>query len=887
MKNITTRILILLSIIALLCIGWVLYADYTLQGQVELIITNNISSKNTSFDRIVKLEGAPFETFVYDFSLRDDMCDLVEHPDKQWADQYLKSMLHSQNISMAWIFDRDFTCVYETSAITTGHGCSFPLTKQSLRQIVDQRYFHHFFASTPCGILEIRSAPIQPSSDQDRITQPRGFLFAGRLWNDQYIEELSVLTETSVNVRQIVTESAISQPSYDFIRGTVSFSRVFTSWDKVPIFELIVTYDVPILKEISAAGRAHLIQLLIFFVVILTILSSSMIRWVNMPMRRLIRALTLRDLALLKGLETHASEYASLSHLIQDFFRQQEELSSEIKERIKAYDELMNANIKIRAREQELQAINEQLHAANQQLQASQQDLIRAQRLVENIFDAAIDGFIFTDTSGKVLRANRAMASMLGIPVESLNGMHISDLVPHQKGSRNRGSEFLTYLTRDGYVRNFETELQSINGTITVEINGVYITDSDEQTQQGAFFCFRDITEQKRIQEQLRQVQKMEAIGTLAGGIAHDFNNILAGMMGYAELSLEQIAKTDPLRRNVEQIVKLCIRARNLVRQILDFSRKGDEERVPIVMNDLIRETLHLLRASIPATIEIRDTLCDEQIVVKANHTQLHQILMNLAANAADAMSENGGVLEILLSRCTIDSSYEYQCFKIPPGTYAKLTVKDTGIGIAPEHISRIFDPFFTTKEVGKGTGMGLSVVYGIVNNHEGDIRVQSIQGEGTTFEILLPCSEELSKAPPKRYTAFEGGTERILFIDDEIVLVDLWKQTLKALGYRVEAYHECFEALEHFRRDPCGFDLVITDQTMPKMTGDQLARQILQIRPDIPIILCTGYSEKISEERVREIGIKALLMKPIRTYDIAQAIRNVLDQGRYHGDSN
>ncbi len=388
----------------------------------------------------------------------------------------------------------------------------------------------------------------------------------------------------------------------------------------------------------------------------------------------------------------------------------------------------------------------------------------------------------------------------------------------------------------------------------------------------------RDITERKKMEAQYRQSQKMEAIGTLAGGIAHDFNNILAAIMGYTELSIEDSARGISVQHNLDQILKSAIRARDLVRQILAFSRKDMEARAPLQVSPLIKEAIKLLRATLPATIDIRETISRQSGLINANPTQIHQVLMNLCTNAAHAMSENGGVLEIGLSSVFLAERQAADYHDLPEGAYVKVTVSDTGTGIDPHFIDRIFEPFFTTKEFGKGTGMGLAVAHGIVKSCGGDIWVRSNPGKGTTFDVLLPeltdAALEAAPEPPPLLT----GTERILLVDDEKMLLDVGQSMLKSLGYQPTVMLSSKSALEWFQKDPDCFDLVITDMTMPHMTGDKLAEKLMHIRPGIPVIMATGYNEKISEEIVRALGIKALIMKPFNRREISQTIRSVLD---------
>ncbi len=391
----------------------------------------------------------------------------------------------------------------------------------------------------------------------------------------------------------------------------------------------------------------------------------------------------------------------------------------------------------------------------------------------------------------------------------------------------------------------------------------------------------RERTEREDLQAQLRHSQKMEAIGTLAGGIAHDFNNILAAIMGYTELALLEVGEGS-LRSTLAEVRRASGRAKDLVAHILAFSRQGEMTRTPVNVAPIIKETLKMLRASLPATIEIKQTMGQDLGKILADPTQIHQVLMNLCTNASHAMRENGGVLEIGLAQVHLKDEPVLRTFALEPGNYLRLTVRDTGPGIDPAILDKIFDPFFTTKNRGEGTGLGLSVVHGIVTSHGGAIEVQSALGQGTSFALYFPVLENVSEtveaavvdAPPT-------GKERVLFVDDEIALIELGARILVYLGYQVTTSTSSVEALELFRDQPDNFDLVVTDYTMPNMTGGELAKHILAIRPEMPIVLCTGFSEVFTEEKAGALGIQGYIMKPISIHDLAHICRSVLDQAR------
>jgi PAS domain S-box-containing protein len=397
----------------------------------------------------------------------------------------------------------------------------------------------------------------------------------------------------------------------------------------------------------------------------------------------------------------------------------------------------------------------------------------------------------------------------------------------------------------------------------------------------------QDITERKQaqkerdtLQTQLVQAQKMESIGTLAGGIAHDFNNILASIIGFSELALDDVEPETPLNDNLQEIYTAATRARDLVKQILAFARQSDEALKPVKISSIVREVLKLMRSSIPSSIAITQNIASDSLIM-GNAVQVHQILMNLLTNAAQAMEKDGGVVALSLNDIVFDSPAMDNENGLKPGKYIELKVSDTGIGIPKENIRSIFDPYFTTKKYGEGTGMGLAVVHGIIRNYGGAITVASQPGEGTLFTIYLPVTGNHQEREEYAPEALPRGAERILFVDDEEAIAKIGGRILHRLGYAVETRTSSVEALELFRSKPDRFDLVITDMTMPDMTGDKLAMEVMKIRPDIPVILCTGYSKKISEDVARQIGIKALVYKPIAKADFAKTTRQVLDDAK------
>jgi signal transduction histidine kinase/ActR/RegA family two-component response regulator len=396
--------------------------------------------------------------------------------------------------------------------------------------------------------------------------------------------------------------------------------------------------------------------------------------------------------------------------------------------------------------------------------------------------------------------------------------------------------------------------------------------------------AFIDITDRKKIEDdkrnletQLRQAHKMEALGTLAGGIAHDFNNILFAIIGYCELALEDAIKDTAQKENLQQAITGAQRAAELVGQILTFARQSGIEKHPLNLTAIVKESLKLLRATLPKSIDIRTELSD-QLTVLADPSQMHQIIINMCTNAFHAMRDKGGVLTVGLTKIKMESGKGHYTTKLKPGPYVWLRVEDTGHGMSAETLERIFDPYYTTKEQGDGTGMGLSVVQGIVNGLKGVIYVDSAIGKGSRFNIYLPALDKVASDSHPDVQSIVGGREHILFVDDELPLTNLVSRMLSKIGYHVTTCNHPADALTLFRHHPEQFDLIISDVTMPEMGGHEMAREMLKIRPDLPVLLCTGHSESITEKIASNIGVRALMYKPLVQYELSSTIRNVLD---------
>ncbi len=479
---------------------------------------------------------------------------------------------------------------------------------------------------------------------------------------------------------------------------------------------------------------------------------------------------------------------------------------------------------------------------------------------------------------------NKRMTELTGYTIEDINLSGWYQTVYPDPDIQEKAIKRMEKMRHGNGLRDEEWEITRSDGNKKwLSISSSIVKDENNTVHVMAVMI--DITDRKQaekekaeIEKQLRQAYKMEAIGTMAGGIAHDFNNMLAIIIGNADMAMDDVPKENFARDYIDQVLKASYRAKDLVKQILTFTRQAEKKAKPINIIQAIEDSLKLLHSTIPTSVEIRKKFELDDGFIVADPTQFHQVMINLCTNATQAMHDKGVLVVSLTVVNLTDEDLVNQLGK-EPGSYIRLSVSDTGEGIDPATIDRIFDPFFTTREVGQGTGVGLSVVHGIVESHDGFITVESEPGKGSTFHVFFHKSEDLPIEERGVGGALPTGNERILFVDDEKALAEIGSKMLERLGYTVATFTSSTAALETFKSQQDGFDLIITDMAMPDLTGKELATELLKVRPDIPIILCTGYSSMISKENAEEIGIREFCMKPLDWRQLAKTVRKVLDE--------
>jgi two-component system, cell cycle sensor histidine kinase and response regulator CckA len=503
----------------------------------------------------------------------------------------------------------------------------------------------------------------------------------------------------------------------------------------------------------------------------------------------------------------------------------------------------------------------------------------KAEAVYCSLLNSSADAIIIYDLEGRTQYVSSGFTRLFGWSLDELKGKRI-DYVPEAELEKSI-THINNAIQRGISCPGFESKRYKKDGRLVdVSISASGYTDHEGKLS-GLLVILRDISEQKRLEAQLRHSQKMEAIGTLSSGIAHDFNNILSIILGNSELALYGLPKSKSLYSFLEEIRIASLRAKDVVKQLLSFSRKSEENRFPINIVPIVIESLKLLRSSVSANIEFRQNISRNLPTILAEPIQIHQIMINLCTNAVHAMEKTGGYLDVTLENKEIFLENRELYPDLKEGKYLKLSISDNGHGIAPGHLERIFEPYFTTKDIGKGSGMGLAVVHGILKNHDGVIKVNSILDQGTTVDIFFPAIEAQEQPKSNLNQNYPTGNESILIVDDDELILKIEKKILTCLGYRVETFTSPVNALEKFLIAPESFDLAIADMAMPKMTGDKFIRELLKIKPDLPAILCTGYSEWMDENKALEMGIKWFLIKPIDMQKMAAAVKEALNYNK------
>ena len=720
--KVQTKITLLLGLVlATFLVGVLSFRTYD-RIKFRRIAQERFAERTHSFDEFLQRNGEPLQTLVEDFTCLDQTVNAVAHGDQQWGSDNLNdSTLNGYHANAVWIYPTDGTLVYSRNNLGASELNELPIQVASFPLVFKQERLRHFFIRVPEGIMEVRAGTIHPSKDFGRSTAPRGYLFAGRLWNKPTLAEMSAFTGNKIEIVPPVDGSA--ELRNDERQGLITFNRVLTGWDGQPVGRLIVRSESQLVRELNKESEVLLLSLIVFALLLILLISSSLVRWVRRPLSIIAQSLKRDDPSLIKSLSRHDSEFGQLARTVRTFFEQRDNLVSEMEER--------------RATEEAL----------------------------------------------------------------------------------------------------------------------------------------------RKKEDELRHAQKLEAVGRLAGGVAHDFNNLLTAIIGYAELLIRQL-RNEPLRQHAEVIRHAGDQAAILTRQLLAFSRKQILQPRVMDLNRLVVEMEKLLRRVIGERFELKTIPQASDGRVKADPAQLEQVVLNLGVNARDAMPA-GGKLEIRTSNIYVDGEKpEGMSNPIPSGDYVVLTIADTGTGMDADTQSKIFEPFFTTKGPGKGTGLGLATVYGIIRQSGGGIAVDSEIGRGTTFQIFLPHETgaiAYTKPPSEDVIAHATDSETVLVVEDEEIVRQLVCDVLEDQGYKVLCAADGREALKLSAEFNDCIHLLITDVIMPEMNGPELAEAISAARPEIKILFVSGYSDADLDTHCGFDSGASLLQKPFTPAELGLKIRQMI----------
>lgn len=847
----------------MLCLVVLIVQRHLEKNKLIILFQEEKEEKSKIFDKILEIKGESLKSLAYDYTYWDEMVSFVKTKDKMWAKNNIATVFETYNANYIWIYSVDFSIIYSVSNIKKTGLKKIPVDEKSMKYLFRQKNrFTHFFINTTEGIIEIRGATIHPTIDKERITEPEGYFFTGRLWDQKYINELSLLTRSDIILNNYSHEDI---PDDRIENDGVHFFKILYGWNKEPVIVMDIVSKTSIINSLNNASNWSFLIVITYALILLILLYTSITLWIRSPLRSITMALNKDNPDYLERLKRDRSEFGNISTLINQFFAQRSELIKEIEER-----KYLNEKLK--------KEINERKQV---------EILLReSEKKYRHLLEIAQEGIWAIDGHGNTTFINPKISDILGYNSEEMFG-----------------KKFLDFIEEDDR-EYFRTNMEKYKKTIQERLNCEFLKkdgkkiytslslspiNDDKGNYMGNLALVTDITEKKLAEEEksklehhLRHSDKIRAIGTMAAGIAHDFNNILVAILGYTEVMIHHTTEGSIFEKNLREVRNACNRAINLVKQILTFSRKSEVKRIPLQISPIVKETIKLLRRLLPSTIELKENIEENLVWIKADPTQIQQIVINLCTNAAQAMSGASGLIEVTLKNLSIQSKdiiYE----NMKSGTYLQLAVTDTGHGIPPEIKERIFEPYFTTKKTGEGSGMGLAVVYGIVKAYGGEITVDSTIGKGTKITICFPGVEIDDKKPEKEdNVVLPTGKGKILFVDDEeISIVKIMKELLEQMGYQISSSNSSIEALQLFREKPDEYAIVITDEIMPKMKGSKLAEEILRLRPDIPVILITGYCDHDIMEKAKATGVKEVLIKPVTLGKLTKTIRELLSDDK------
>ena len=833
--RISTRLLILFIVIAF-AFGAFFYLFYHIkQEELRLYSEGDLFQRRLTIDAFFQMKGGAQSNLVDVYSIWDKMVDYVEHRNAQWAKQNLDTIAPIFGYSLVQVYDSQGNLVYSYAPES-----SFEINEFKMEDFpIDDsetglKYnFHTRFSNS---ILHCSLGSIHKSQDVNRQQRGKGYFLIAQVYDYNYLNSLAKALNYDIRI-------SLADPGK---RETDQYNtRIVRAIDDSygnTIAWLTFYSSNPMLSTLRSLGNLILFGTMGFIFIFLLMQYFLIQQWISTPLGLISQSLKEGDPKLIEPLQTIKNEFSDVAGLIERFFQQKDVLIQEINERKKT--------------ETKLREMEEQ---------------------TRKILLTSPESIIVTDLEGNFLSVNDETLRLLNAPDDNdilEAGIKLSELVHPME--RKQFSKMLQDLFKGVYIRNQELRIQKMDGNMFSGLLSASVIMDDANNPTKLIFITRDLTDLKNLENRLRQSQKMESLGTLAGGIAHDFNNIITIIAGYISLSAAKMSDSESAQKDLDEAIKACLRASSLIGKILAFSRQSGFEVGNIILADLVEESLPMIRAALPAKIEIETNLNCRRATL-ADSSSLSQVIINLASNASHAMRAEGGTLNI-----SLDEVSGFELIGIDPkvaleSVYLHLKVSDTGCGIPSSIISRIFDPYFSTRSYGEGTGLGLSIVHGIVTGYKGFVTVQSVEDQGSTFNIYLPVSEkELTKLTDKRPESAPFIDAGILLVDDEPDLAAIFKEALLDAGYRVMAFSDSHEALAHYKERFADYNIVIADINMPGMDGLALSKALREVQ-DIPIVLYTGFLDKNQQQRVEAAGIKHILHKPILPDDMVEAIKRIL----------
>lgn len=834
--RITSRLLILFIVIAIV-FGAFFYMFYHIKHEEMRVYQEaDLNQRKITIDTIFQLKNDTQLKLTEDYALWDETVDYIRDRDPSWEKSKLNTIIPNFDYSLVQVYDAAGKVIFSEAKSSIPGLALFelePAMIDSLRQKKKlsffTRYYHH--------LLSLTISSIHPSDDTEHSSQIQGYFLIAQSWDYSYLSNFAKALNYDIRIseEEPVAEEGAERYNTKIVRALYDYKRQPVAW-------MVFYSSNPFLIQLRNLGNIILFGTMGFVFIFLLMQFFLIQQWISAPLNMISQSLQQNDPTLIRKLDKANNEFSEVAKLIQLFFAQKEELLNEIDERKKT---------EIRLREMEEQS--------------------------RKILLTSPESIIVTELDGTIIEVNTETLRLLEISDRDAflkSKAKIDSLL--RKKDRTLMAKILAELKKGSYVKNREIYLENDQGHGFPGLLSASVIYDDSNVPFRFIFVTRDMTDIRNLEQQLRQSQKMESIGTLAGGIAHDFNNIITIIAGYIALATGKIQQPKDAEHDLDAALKACLRAKSLIGKILTFSRQSEPDMEDLVLAQIVEETLPMIRALLPTKIEIQ-TEINNQSYTTADSTELQQVLINLATNAYHAMRPDGGTLSIRLDEISGQELSKIDNKAIPQLRYIHLAVSDTGSGIAPEIINRIFDPYFSTKSSGEGTGLGLSIVHGIVTGYNGFINVRSVLSEGTCFNIYLPINEHPKKKSKKEISMdLPFIPAKIIVIDDEPDLVDIFCEALRDAGYDVEAYTDSLLALSVFIKAPTSYDLIIADINMPQMDGINLASKIREIRK-IPILLYTGFLDLNMQNRAEKVGVKNVLNKPIMPDAMIQEVRQML----------